>query len=342
MSHTYGNVLLTRLAWPPTLRWGGTSHAHGLLLNSYLTIAQEALRLVRRPLTSREIIEVAYRHDLVPPRLYGKTQHKTFGARLSEDILALRDRSLFYRSEPGRFFLREYLDDPSVPDAYKTPIVARRRERELRRGTPLAISEDAAVASSSGSEAPRETLSAIAETGGFRYLTNSERAHEGALQVWSYVIFIRGTEVLTYRHGRYREGRDSFLRRRSIGFFTPVSDRDRDLFNDGDYGIGISGLRAIAFDLDLPPTVFGDSFRSKVFLSSIVLASDDSGKRDLLAVVDMECPPHFEPLTRRLAINDLAWLPLDRPINHIEDFDPWSRAVMARRGVGQFQHMAAT
>ena len=165
----------------------------------------------------------------------------------------------------------------------------------------------------------------------FSYLLGPDDKEVDLLRVWSYVVFMRGGEVLTYRHGRYREGRDSFLKRRSIGFFAPVSDRDFDLFNDRDLGIASSGLRAIAFDLDLPHIVFGEHYRSEIAVSDFVLASDVAGREDLLAIIDMQCPPQFEPLTRRLAINDLTWLPLDRPINHIEDFDPWSQAVMARR-----------
>jgi len=300
-------------------------------LNSYLAIAQEALRLIRRPLTSREILEVAYRHDLVPSHLFGKTQHKTFGARLSEDILARREHSLFFRSEPGRFFLREFLSDPSIPEIYKSPIIARRRQRELRRGASLGLDEQTARSAFSGAVEPQQALNKAREQGAFCYLASPTEGITSALQVWCYVVLKRDDEVLTFRHGRYREGRDAFLKRRSIGFYAPVSDRDVDLFNDGDLGIFSSGLRAIAFDLDLPHFVFNDKYRPKMNLSDFVLASDEAGKEDLLAIIDMDCPPRFEPLTRRLAINDLAWMRLDRPLNHLEDFDPWSRAVMVRR-----------
>lgn len=286
--------------------------------------------MIRRPLTSREIVEVAYRHDLVPSHLFGKTQHKTFGARLSEDILARREHSLFFRSEPGRFFLREFLRDPSIPEAYKSPITARRRERELRRGASLGLDERTARSASSGAVEPQQALREAREQGAFCYFSGPERT-VSTLQVWCYVVLKRDDEVLTFRHGRYREGREAFLKRRSIGFYTPVSDRDVDLFNDGDLGISSSGLRAIAFDLDLPHFVFNEKYRPKMNLSDFVLASDEAGKEDLLAIIDMDCPPRFEPLTRRLAINDLAWMRLDRPVNHLEDFDPWSRAVMARR-----------
>jgi hypothetical protein len=143
-------------------------------------------------------------------------------------------------------------------------------------------------------------------------------------------MFMRDREVLTYRHGRYREGRDTFLKRRSVGFFAPVVDRDFDLFDGGDHGIRTSAIRAIAFDLDLPHVVFKADFQSSIQISDALVASDDKGKEDFLAVVSMACPSGFEPLTRRLAINDLDWMRLDVPVNHVDDFDPWSRIVIER------------
>lgn len=277
-------------------------------------------------------MEVAYRHDLVPSRLFGKTQHKTVGARLSEDILARRDRSLFYRSEPGRFFLRDFLTDPTIAEAHRSPIVARRRQRELRRGAPLAVSRTNALEAAEAVWRASDKLQVIIDTCRFHYSDPARKVREaGEIHIWSFVMFMRGIEVLTYRHGRYREGRDAFLRRRSIGFFTPVVDKDLDLFDQGDHGIVASGLRAIAFDLDLPHIAFrGEFYNSQVKISDLVVAKDAGGREDLLAIVSMECPPNFEPLTRRLAINDLSWMRLDVPVNHIEDFDPWSQIVVQR------------
>lgn len=302
------------------------------IVDSYLSFSQAVLRLARRPLTSRQIVEIAYRNDMVPSQLYGKTQHKTVGARLSEDILKRRDRSLFFRNEPGKFFLREFLSDPSIPENYRTPIVARRRRRELRRGSPLAINRENVDALVSAAEAHHDKLSLIANANGLHYAKQgSENNHGPELYVWSYVMFRRGLEVLTYRHGRYREGRDGFMQRRSIGFFTPVVDADRDLFDYGDHGIILSGLRAVAFDLDIPHIAFQSDFIDEsTRITDFVVAQDVQGHEDLLVVLWVECPPHFEPLTRRLAINDLRWIRLDVPVNHIEDFDPWSQLIITR------------
>jgi hypothetical protein len=110
-------------------------------MDQYLDIAATVLRTLRRPLGPRAILNAAYQAGLVPIHLHGKTQHKTLQARMSEDIVLRRDRSTFFRTAPGKFFLRELLSDASLPDEYRRPITTRRRARELLRGPALAFTE---------------------------------------------------------------------------------------------------------------------------------------------------------------------------------------------------------
>ncbi len=77
-------------------------------MDAYLHIAEEVLRLERRPMSARAMLVAAYRHNIVPSHLFGRTQHKTLGARLSKDILERREKSAFFRTAPGRFFLRAH------------------------------------------------------------------------------------------------------------------------------------------------------------------------------------------------------------------------------------------
>lgn len=304
-------------------------------MDSYLRIAERILRSLRRPLSAREILDAAYAADLVPPQLHGTTQHKTLGARISEDILSRQDRSAFFRTEPGKFFLRELTNDPATPEKYKTPIIARRRERELQRGRLLAVAASKIYGHLEGGLVAREAVLSALQSHHFRYLQAASDRTENDILLWSFVMVRRGPEVLTYRHGRYREGRDSFLQRRSVGFFTPVVDIDRDLFDRGDHGIVASGVRGVVLDLHLPRTVPREhEYQGAAELGDFVL--DESG--DLLAVVTFQCPPWFEPLTRRLAINELAWMRLDVPVNHLEDFDPWSQRVLTQGGQGERRH----
>jgi len=193
--------------------------------------------------------------------------------RFSEDILALRERSAFFRTKPGYFFLRELLTDPEIPAEYRTPIVARRRRRELAYPQALALDLKSAA---------HLCQKPIIETGrvldllygpNHHYVANSRDRGPHDVLVWSFVLVLRSNQVLTYRHGRYREDRDHFLQRRSIGFFCPVVHDDLTLFDRADHGIVASGMRALTIDLNLTPD---PQLAHRAKLKSFVCASDDN------------------------------------------------------------------
>lgn len=286
------------------------------------------MRKARAPMSAREILKRAFVQGSVPHRLYGKTQHKTLQARISEDILIRRERSSFFRTRPGVFFLREFITDKTIPAEFRAPIVARRRQRELARHQALAFDDSTVQRLCSRGQwlTPSAILSLI-DSNKFHYAPSTTKRNDHDVLVWAFILVIKNTEVLTYRHGRYREDRDSFLKKRSLGFFSPVVQDDLTLFDQSDHGIVASGLRALNYDLDMA----GDAdLHPAANLDCFICADDESGKRNLLAVVSFVCPEWFEPLTRRLAINDLRWCDLRTPVNHIEDFDPWSQAVLGR------------
>lgn len=106
-------------------------------MDSYLDLAATVLRELRRPLDARQILKTAYQLSIVPRNLYGKTQYKTLHARIAEDIREGHARSAFVRTAPGRFFLRSFLSDPTIPGRYKREYPARPRADQLRNFSVL-------------------------------------------------------------------------------------------------------------------------------------------------------------------------------------------------------------
>lgn len=298
-------------------------------MDAYLEIANSVLEAERRPLSPRTILTAAYQRGLVPQHLYGKTQHKTLQARISEDIIGRRENSLFFRTEPGKFFLRRFLADQSVPEEFRTVFPTRRRIRELVRGPALAV-EHQHLSQIAARDVPIgwKKVLGLLNANCFRY-GDPRKKDEGLVFIRSFVCVFRSHEVLSYRAGRYREDRDSFLLRRSIGFSTFVHLDDRTLFNFRDFGIIESGIRAAQIDLDIPSPVPAEPLKGK--LGYFIWPSEVDGPSELLAVIDFECPDWFEPTRRRLALNDLAWLDASKPVNDIDDFDPWSKLVLLAR-----------
>lgn len=298
-------------------------------MDSYLELAEDVLKRVRRPLSALQILRTAYETGLAPAHLRGRTQQKTLGARLSEDILRLREDSRFYRTAPGRFLLRELAEDTSIPEELRRPIIARRRRRELPQSRSLAfqsrlldgLSQSTRIVGNSG-------VLELIRRGSFHYAPSVRHRIDEAV-VWAFMLVVRSGFVLSYRQGHYREHRDTFMHRRTIGFYAPVVDDDMNLFDQIDHGIVSSGVKALAIDLDLQDQKLWPILRSRSKLCTFVYPDAEASK-DLLAVVAFSCPDWLDPTSKRLAINDLEWLDMRSPPNHIEDFDPWSQAVLSQ------------
>ncbi|MBP1299810.1 hypothetical protein [Bradyrhizobium elkanii] len=214
--------------------------------------------------------------------------------------------------------------DPAIPAEDRTPIVARRRRRELAYHQALAFDRDSTAQLCRGSVVdPSDVLRLLQAQRQHYALSSRHRAPDDVL-VWSFVLVLRSNHILTYRHGRYREDRDNFLQKRSIGFFCPVVHDDLTLFDQADHGIVASGVRALTVDLNLAPD---PHLSREAQLKGFICAKEDNPP-NLLGIITFQAPEWLEPFTRRLAINDLAWHDLQVQVNHYEDFDPWSRLIL--------------
>jgi hypothetical protein len=84
----------------------------------FLKAAYEVLKAEGRPLSAAEVTDIAIRRGLVSSG--GQTPWQTMKAKLSVDILQSGTRSLFKRSDKGRFALREWTDvQEHVADRYQ-------------------------------------------------------------------------------------------------------------------------------------------------------------------------------------------------------------------------------
>ena len=299
-------------------------------MSAYLQIAEEVLRTARRPLSARAILRQAYALGIAPHHLYGKTQHKTLQARLSEDILHRRDHSQFFRTKPGQFFLREFLTDSSIPAEHRQPIVARRRTRDLFLGPALSISyRYASRLLQKGQFADPDLVEEFARSGAYRYIDPKRQDEDDAL-LWAVSALTRPGKILSYRVGRYRDDRDHFADKRSIAFSTLVSESNHTLFDATTLGVPDSALFAAAIDLDIPlPEAFSAQATFDHLLRFLAWQPEMEDKQNILAFVEVRAPEWFEPTAARLSLNDLRWLDMSSPPNNLDDFDPWSQTILS-------------
>jgi hypothetical protein len=284
----------------------------------------------RRPMSAKGILDAAYRAEIVPDHLKGRTQHKTLQARLSEDILYHRNASLFYRTEPGVFFLCELIAAPDIPEKYKEKFPARRRTRDLQKESPLGISrkflKECLRHTASGSVF--DILRAAEKHDAIRYLPSTD--HDEYAPVWTFSIVRRKHNMLSYRVGRYRDDRDGFANKLTIGFPGAITVMDRSLFSQDDYGAADSALSVLLLDLDISPQSFPNGEPSKPKPLFAFEAEGDDGISVLLVVLEWTCPDWFEPTTRRLSLNDPRWLDLSARRNNLDDFEPWSKTAFCQ------------
>jgi hypothetical protein len=298
-------------------------------LSAYLDIAEKVLRAARRPMTPRAIMKAAFSSGVVPSHLFGRAQHKTLQARLSEEILHNGLESRFFRTDPGYFFLSELRSDPSIPNEYKDPFHARRRTRDLQKDCALAVDRSYALGLDQTRFDNWKSFLKHADFNGALKHVDSRLKQSNLVFVWAFSIVKRGDQILCYNVGRYRDDRSAFTNRKSIGFAELVGYDNASLFTE-DSGITECGLNAVLTDLDLSRSAFQD--QSEFARPSILLvnmAGEGSADPVILFIMEWQCPNWFEPTARRLSLNDVRWIDGTHLPNDIDEFEPWSATALA-------------
>ena len=77
--------------------------------SEFLTVAGQILQREQRSMSAKEITSLAIRDSLFSDKLAGKTPHQTMKSKLSVHIRRYGTASVFVRTEPGKFQLRQTL-----------------------------------------------------------------------------------------------------------------------------------------------------------------------------------------------------------------------------------------
>jgi hypothetical protein len=294
--------------------------------DAYLHLAEQVLSSVRRPMSSKDILRSAFIMGLVPEHLHGRTQHKTLTARLSVDILKFKQKSRFFRPWPGGFFLNKFLKDDSLPLEYRVPIIARRRARELKKEYAAYLTYDDILYFSKNHFIANNNFRRIVYDSRIGYSLRGDFG-DGQIPIWTFGVVCRGEYILTYRKGKYKDGRESFAGFRSIGFTSPLTHDDYTLFDRRDHGVTSNAITTIAMDLDLEYSPVLAEFETKSkFLGCAICDLD--GQKSAIAVVRVIAPKEFSAFSKRLAINDLSWVHATNLRQRLPDLDPWSVTVI--------------
>src|SRR4051812_32735880 len=86
-------------------------------MSEFLRVAEQILLLERKPMRPRELVDFALGKGLFSDRIAGKTPHQTMKSKLSVDVRRRGSASIFVRTGPGLFFLRQLLTTQIVYEA---------------------------------------------------------------------------------------------------------------------------------------------------------------------------------------------------------------------------------
>lgn len=290
-------------------------------MNSYLSIAAKVLYEIRQPLSARQILEAAYRLQIVPEQLFGKTQHKTLGARLSVDMLQHGVRSEFIRTAPGRYFLRALFNDPVVPQRYKREYYAPLRAAQLKRFDVLTFVIDsvAKLVSEQGRVSLRNLLKA---RGRFQRLSDL-RGERDIAPLRIFVVLTSENKIL-FRGKMTADGRGQV--RPALGIVDYIRRDDRSLFSQDPVGLHEAATRAISEQLRLPYHRILELEPAFQFSEVECLITDrDGGGQEVSAILRYKAPREMQSVWLG---EHTDWEEMPLRINDIEALDPCSRFLL--------------
>lgn len=302
--------------------------------NAYLDIADKVIRYHKKPLGAKEIMALAADMGIVPPHIFGKTPHKTLQARLSEHILEYRNKSIFYRTSPGRFFLRDLSNSPQVDDKFKVEWHARRRKKDLAQENVLAIPRHILDLNDiNGFVDDTSKVLELIDAYGASYTDRKKAELDDSLkQFVTYVLVKKGDKILSYRRGKFSNASNEIMGARSIGFGGHVCDTDSDFLDQSTFGIRNNAARELLEELWLEDIEQKNLHKNESLrlLSFINVDDTDEAKKHIAAVLVYTSTPSFNPKKGELSINDLNWLDITHIPNHIDDFELWSRMILLK------------
>ena len=296
------------------------------MASEFLTVAEILFGRHQRPMSARELVDLALEETLMSDRRGGKTPHQTMKAKLSVEIRRNGSRSRFVRTAPGTFYLRRlaypdqiYEAAPLEPPVSSERVLVFPSRRLDEIGRFQGIVPDG-----------RQVLKRVLA----EELTYMDRLQaefdDDHKQVLTYIMVTRGDEILCYQRGTYNRVADFLRGLGCVGFGGHVVLEDHTLMSFDDAGVRGSACRELAEELRLPPL---DRARLDAGegLSIVGLLNDDSsavGRRHFAVLFRYEVSDSSAwrtPKRGEKSIAQLRWLTPEPDNPRIEQFEYWSQ-----------------
>lgn len=299
---------------------------------SYLVLAAEAIERARRPLTPRQMLDLARSDGFLPEHLSGATMHKTLMARLSEHIRTESGKAEFYRTGPGSFFLQKLARDPTIPESYKQVHRGHLRSKSIRKENVLVAPKGFLENEIFGEfveydeEQFRNLYSSVL------IFTDRSAAELNATikQFVTFTLVFNENRILTYRRGKFTTTSDTLKGQLSVGFGGHVNDNDFTLFSLGGDAFRFNAARELREELFLDDVYvnFEETLSRTHLMGYINIDGDDDAEHHIAVLVAFNHRDKTLPKKGELSINQLSWLDLSHRLNDFSQFDYWSAIIL--------------
>ncbi len=317
-------------------------NANPVLKSEFLQVAYQLFQRLRQPMTPIELVDRGIQEGLFSDKRAGKTPHQTMKSKLSVHIRRNGNASIFVRTAPGRYYLRELRSAQK-----KLPLfdVIDSASTTIYNAEPLHVppSHESVLVF------PAKVLDGLGRFQGIRrsgdnlskkLLRPTVCRHiprlvaeddESYKQVLTYIIVTRREEILAFRRGVFNRVEDYLRGSMCIGFGGHVSETDLSLFNaDRDLGLIDSAIRELSEELSIPDK---DLQRLKALrgIKIVGALNDDSspvGRRHFAFVLRYEVsddPGWDHPTRGEKSVTQLRWLDLGSPTFKFREFEYWSQ-----------------
>jgi predicted NUDIX family phosphoesterase/dephospho-CoA kinase len=281
----------------------------------------------------RDIVDVGKDAGLFSDKLAGKTPHQTMKAKISVDIRRKGASSIFVRTAPNRFYLRELLSSPS--DAYEAA-------RQKPPSSELVLAFPSGVLQHHGrfqgiSRSWKPFLDEVLDDSLCHPVPRLDAEQsEDEKQLLTYVLVTRGNRVLCFRRGTFNRVEDYLRGSLCVGFGGHVAEFDRTLYNRNSYRKVIydSAARELCEELRLPEADRRQLSEGKNIQILGILNDDSSstGRKHIAIVLRYEVSRSTEwdrPARGEKSITQLRWLDLSSFDHELREFEYWSQLCLA-------------
>jgi hypothetical protein len=292
-------------------------------MNSYLQLAEAVLKKTKQPLSASEILEAAYRLQLVPEHLFGKTQHKTLQARMSEDLLRNRERTAFARVAPGRFVLRSRL---SITNQSSDEFIAPLRAYQLKKFDVICADREELESIWKDSESFVPLTSILAAFSKQVPLIEAEKSMQlvhlrllVSIKSFGRVLTVNSQRDPSYGHGR------------SFGFLGYLKGVDIDLFSRDNLGLKEASCRTLQEQTGLPSQLVEQIIKTVELdaIDCLSLLDLSEAQSSVVLLTSFECDQPEEFASHIPAHRSPRWVRLPSEINDTDALEPLSQKIFA-------------